>query len=402
MPVSSSITNFSATAGTAHFRQRHFLGRLGWFAAPYAVVLLIAGLVLALSGEIIPAGWVARLHARGYEFLYLPAFTDHNYQLKLQAARLMRPDVLVIGGSRVNQFRRRMFGTTSSYNACQILYGQEDYRRFLEDLGKEIPKTIIFSLDFYTFNSDYGKVFQHVSYEDLSLWRDRELAVILNGIGRNPEQLAFLAPPRDPVSGGAALGLQAAKTGNGFRTDGSYQYGLILRGMPNSGAVTRAAGVERVRQGAVPFIPAAHLGEKARAELKRFAEDANRKGIRLIAITTPLAPEVVDALDESPDQGAWREFNSPEFGHWVAALGIKHFNFARIESFAGRKIEFIDAFHASETAYDRMMLQMLRDPAFRALVPGADLASIEGHMPPPGQSGPAAQMSPSPTNINGR
>jgi hypothetical protein len=402
MPVSSSITNFSATAGTAHFRQRHFLGRLGWFAAPYAVVLLIAGLGLALSGEIIPAGWVARLHARGYEFLYLPAFTDHNYQLKLQAARLMRPDVLVIGGSRVNQFRRRMFGTTSSYNACQILYGQEDYRRFLEDLGKEIPKTIIFSLDFYTFKSDYGKVFQHVSYEDLSLWRDRELAVILNGIGRNPEQLAFLAPPRDPVSGGAALGLQAAKTGNGFRTDGSYQYGLILRGMPNSGAVTKAAGVERVRQGAVPFIPAAHLGEKARAELKRFAEDANRKGIRLIAITTPLAPEVVDALDESPDQGAWREFNSPEFGHWVAALGIKHFNFARIESFAGRKIEFIDAFHASETAYDRMMLQMLRDPAFRALVPGADLASIEGHMPPPGQSGPAAQMSPSPTNINGR
>src|SRR5262245_25428422 len=198
MSVSSSITNSSATAGTARSGQQHFLGRLAWFAAPYAVVLLVTGAVLALSGEIVPAGWAARLQARGFEFLYLPAFTDHNYQLKLQAARLMRPDVLVIGGSRVNQFRRRMFGTTSSYNACQVLYGQQDYRRFLEDLGEETPKTIIFSLDFYTFNSDYGDVFRHVSYGDISLWRDRELAVILKGITRSPEQLAFLAPPRDP------------------------------------------------------------------------------------------------------------------------------------------------------------------------------------------------------------
>ncbi len=380
MSVSSSIINSSVTAGAARIGKRRFLGRLAWFAAPYAIVLSLATAVLALSGEIIPAAWVARLQARGYDFLYLPAYTDHNYQVKLQAARLMRPDVLVIGGSRVNQFRRRMFGSTSAYNAGQVLYGQQDYRRFLEDLGEETPRTLIFSLDFYTFNSDYGDIFRYVSYGDISLWRDRELAVILKGISREPRQLGVLLPPRDPVSGITALGLQAAKTGNGFRNDGSYQYGLILRGMPNTGAVTSAAGVERVRQGAAPFLPAAHLGESARAELKRFAEYANRKGIRLIAITTPLAPEVVDALDRSAEQGAWREFNSPAFGEWVASLGIKHFNFARIESFAGRKDEFMDAFHGSETAYDRLMLQMLRDPAFRAAVPGADVAAIEARL----------------------
>jgi hypothetical protein len=61
-----------------------------------------------------------------------------------------------------------------------------------------------------------------------------------------------------------------------------------------------------------------YLVERARAELKRFADEANHKGIRPIAITTPLAPEVV----ESPNQGVWREFNSPEFADWVAASGI--------------------------------------------------------------------------------
>ena len=40
----------------------------------------------------------------------------------------------------------------------------------------------------------------------------------------------------------------------------------------------------------------------------------------------------------------------------------------------------MDAFHASEIAYDRMMLQMLRDPAFRAAVPGADIAAIEAQI----------------------
>lgn len=382
MSVSSSTTSSNAAALTTHGEQRDFYRRLALFAAPYAVVLLVATSVLALSGEIIPASWVARLQVHGFELLYLPAFTDHNYQLKLQAARSLRPDVLVIGGSRMNQFRRRMFGTTSSYNACQVLYGQQDYRRFLEDLGDRTPKTIIFSLDFYTFNSDYSDIFRHVSYGDLSLWRGREFAVILHGFIQDPQLLGFLVPPRDPVSGSAALGFQAARNGNGFRNDGSYQYGLVLRGMPNSGAVSRSAGVDRVRKGAPPFIPAAHLGANARAELKLFADEAKRKGIHLIAVTTPLAPDVVEALDASAELGAWREFNSPEFADWVASLGIKHFNFGRVESFSGRKGEFMDAFHGSETAYDRMMLYMLSDPVFRALVPGADSASIEAHIPP--------------------
>ena len=273
-----------------------------------------------------------------------------------------------------------MFGGTSFYNACQALYGQNDYRKFVEDLGDDVPKTIIFSLDFYTFNPDFGRVFGHVSYTDLSLLKGRELAVIIKGIAQNPQQLAFLTPPRDPVSGITAVGLQAAKTGNGFRGDGSYQYGAILRGLPNSGAVTIAAGVTRVKQGAVPFFPAARLGEEVKAEMKRFVDYANRKGIRLIAITTPLAPDVVSALDNSQNHGAWREFNSPDFEDWLAGLGIKHFNFSRIESFAGRAAEFMDVFHADETAYDRMMLQMLRDPAFRALVPGADPSAIERHI----------------------
>ncbi|WP_164127581.1 hypothetical protein, partial [Stenotrophomonas maltophilia] len=80
-----------------------------------------------------------------------------------------------------------------------VLYGQQDYRRFLEDLGDRTPKTIIFSLDFYTFNSDYSDIFRHVSYGDLSLWRGREFAVILHGFIQDPQLLGFLVPPRDPV-----------------------------------------------------------------------------------------------------------------------------------------------------------------------------------------------------------
>jgi hypothetical protein len=343
--------------------------------SPYAAVFFSVGLLLTLTGEAAPASWVARLQSIGSPFIYLPAYSDHNYQLKLQAARSIRPEILIAGGSRVNQFRRGMFLPSSFYNACQVLYGQKDYRRFLQDLGDDLPRVLIFSLDFYTFNPDYGRLFEHVAYDDLK-WDSREMALILKSMIKNPPPLRLLLPPRDPLYGVPAIGLQSVRTGNGFRIDGSYQYGAAFRGYPNAGTVAPLDGVKRVLDGIPPFYPADRLHNELVAELRRFAEYTRSKGVVLIAITTPMAPEVVEALDKSDRHGAWHQFNGADFANQVRDMGITHFNFVRIGSFQGKANEFVDAFHASEPAYIRMLLRVLDSPALKGLNLNVDRASL--------------------------
>ncbi len=83
----------------------------------------------------------------------------------------------------------------------------------------------------------------------------------------------------------------------------------------------------------------------------------------------PYDPAVVRALNESPGHGSWREFQDNAFGEWLRGLGVVYFNFTRLETFGGRPDEFVDPFHPSETAYLRMLLNMLSTPAFRHLLP---------------------------------
>jgi hypothetical protein len=87
----------------------------------------------------------------------------------------------------------------------------------------------------------------------------------------------------------------------------------------------------------------------------------------------PFAPPVLNVIEGSPLYQAWREFESPQ-------TGIIYFDFSRLESFAGHADEFADPFHPSEPAYLRMLLTMLREPAFRALFPKLDPSLLEARL----------------------
>ena len=51
-------------------------------------------------------------------------------------------------------------------------------------------------------------------------------------------------------------------------------------------------------------------------------------------------------------------------------------SFTHTESFHGSEGEFVDAFHPTETAYVRMLLSMLKDTRFKALLPEISEANL--------------------------
>ena len=326
--------------------------------------------------------FVAWLQGLNRPFIFLAAHSDHTYRLKVDAARRNHPDVLVIGSSRVNQFRRAMFRPLTFYNAGNSLYTMRDFRRFLEDAPELRPRVVLFSLDFYVFNPLWDDVVRFVNYEELGGWRSEERDALnhklVDEILDDPAML--VQPAVDPWSGVPALGLQAIRTGTGFRLDGSYQYGGVYRGDPRANAATPQNALDRVASGIPPFINADVMAESHLAELDRFAAIARDRGIALIGITMPYLPPVSAALARSPHHRILADFNSPQMQQRLHRLGILHIDFTDLTQFHGYEDEFVDPFHPSEPAVLRMLIAMLERTDVRALLPELDAAKLKSRL----------------------
>ena len=374
MPSSSSISS-SERAVALQSTRTAFARRVARFLLPYALVSTAVVAIAMRTGELLPTRTVAWLTTWRVPFLYLNEFSDHTYSFKLLGTRQQRPEILAIGGSRVNQFRSAMFAPYGFFSASNSLYSQYDYRRFLEDVARShVPRVVLFTLDFYTFNPAYEAFFKNVSYDELGGWGSPEQQHIVRSLLKHAVSAPMELVPfqREPLHGVPALGLQAARTGTGFRIDGSYQYGGIIRGDPKAGAATVDNALKRVNDGVVPFLHAERMDAERMREVERFAALGQALGIALVAITMPYAPPVHDALNRSASHGIHQEFHSDRTRAWLEKLGIVYFDFSRLESFGGHPDEFVDPFHPTETAFLRMLTVMLQDKRFAALLPKID------------------------------
>jgi hypothetical protein len=359
---------------------RAFGKRLLLFVGPFIAVAALAVLALISTGEMIPVRFVAWLQTFNRPFVFLPKFSDHTYKLKQEAIRLRRPQILVLGSSRANQWRSGMFRPEEFYNGGNAIFLQRDFARILEEFGDYAPRVIIFSIDYFTFTDAWEETYKSQSRSDIGWPWSPEFIKILSGLMSelvtDPKSLVPLRT--DGIYEAYALGLYAAQTGTGARIDGSYQYGHAIRGFPQ---ITVQSAVEAIHLGRQwPVLPGSNLGERQRQELQRFATLAKAKGITLIGITMPFAPELARALDESSRHEVWKNFQSDETRQWLQDLGILYFDFTRLDSFGGKSDEFVDPFHPSEPAYIRMLLTMLRNPMFRSVFPKMNADDLKSRL----------------------
>ena len=349
---------------------RRFYLRLSLFLLP-VVLIGLGGVGLGLfCGELLSVKYVARLQEQGKPFVFLPELSDHSYRLKLEGASRRKPDVLVLGSSRANQWRSAMFRPERFYNAGNAIFLMRDFRRALEELGDVTPRVIIFSIDYFVFLPSYEFVYRLQSREDMGGWLSAELVAIAEGVLAETilRPGAVLGGQHDGVP---ALGLSARKTGSGFRLDGSYHYG-------NAGPLQAASAVAGIQNGTQwPTKPAERLDDAVLREFERFTDLARKKGIALVGITMPFVPEVSRAMEQSTLYQAWKQFECPQTKEWIRNQGVVYFDFTKLESFGGKSDEFADPFHPSEPAYLRMLLAMLAEPKFRALFPDLDINGLE-------------------------
>ncbi|MBL8709258.1 MAG: hypothetical protein JNL25_08700 [Rhodospirillaceae bacterium] len=326
------------------------------YLAPLVIAAIVgAGLYgfLVRAGETVGPVSAAHRQAETGE-LYGPALVYRPFAFKLERYRQIKPDVLLVGSSRVMAFAGEAFAT-SMLNSGGGANTLDQAIKFTETaLAIHRPKTILLGLDFWWFNpnrDDEVDTTTHDSDEiDLSL---SQLLMPVDWIASGQvsirEVVATLTPFGDRRPG---IGVLAKFARQGFDRYGRYDYGALFDGGLDGEDEMFARTLRRLRDAgpSSKFNVRPSPAPAALSDLRGFLQRMRASGVEIMLFLPPVAEPVRAQLSDDPEdrllpqwRAALREFETP----------ILDFEDARL--IGSPPCEFIDGFHGGEVTYLRVL-----------------------------------------------
>lgn len=336
-----------------------------------ALVTAVAGVLLvllALHGLLIRAGEYGT-PAESLRFqlerggLYRSAITDDvmSPEFRLERYRLLQPEVVALGSSRVLQFRQSHFERPFANLGMSIHFDQ------LPKIAAEMVahphrlKLAIVGIDHWqlderksTWNPGHRS-----GYEELkqAVFDAREryvvgpLRLVADGkLGLKAiRSILCLCDEGGPTGN---RGLAALVDGSGVDAEGSYHYiwAFDHSGSPN-GFDTHLRRISRRENG---FEALQEASPRQVAYVRTAVETLEAAGVRVVLFIPPMPSAMVDAMRRESDFGVMDRLD-PTFGR----MGSAYFNFhdptRRIQS---PDCEFADGIHGGEVTYLRMLRVM--------------------------------------------
>lgn len=363
---------------------KFFLKKVLFFVLPVMAVLLIIEVTAFFSGELMPIKKVISLQNYGKEeIIFGREIADQSIRkYKYLNVLLKKPDILALGSSRIMQIREEMFDVNIKfYNAGGLAHNIGDLIDFIKLLPDDAkPKTIILGVDFYWFGDKndlvYGVSNDLEKIDDAYNWRahlyvDRFL---LLQIVRHPSYITKIFNKRDPIGSKSTIGLQAL-SGDGFRNDGSYQYGSYIQESKKEIVyIDREKTLDRIKYGTSPFERNSIFNEERLDLLSEFLRISKEKGIKVIGLAPPFSDEVLSSLKNSVYQRELLNSFEARVPEIFTKFGFSFFNYSDQSSVDISNLFMFDGMHSSETAM-AMILINISDSLGLQMEDGYKLAS---------------------------
>lgn len=347
---------------------KFFLKRFSFFLLPIVVIFLILEIIAIYSGELMPIKDVVSLQNNGgKKILFGREIAGQSIRTyKYLNVLSKKPEVLVLGSSRVMQIREEMFDvSTKFYNAGGIAHNIADLIDFIKLLPDDAkPKTIILGVDFYWFGdkSDfvYGVSNDLEKVDDAYQWMahlyvDRFL--LLQTV-RHPSYIAKIFNKKDPIAGKSTIGLQAL-SGDGFRNDGSYQYGSYIQESKKEIIyIDREKTLDRIKYGTSPFERNNIFNEERLNLLSEFLRISKEKEIKVIGLAPPFSAEVLSGLKDSIYHKELLNNFETRVPEIFNKFGFDFFNYSDQSSVNINDFYMFDGMHSSETAMAKILIDI--------------------------------------------
>jgi hypothetical protein len=327
---------------------------------------------IAKSGDVDLQG-VVREQAAGRFALFGSGVSQDFVDYKLTLYSAVKPDIIVLGSSRVMQFRGKYF-TKKFLNIGGTAGNLAVLRSTLEAMLKtHTPEAVILGLDFWWFTQKWeADPFKEVpptsgTYAYTFDVLKTPYEWLLEG-KLTPGQ--FFAP----LTGGFEkhlYGIMAQTTGDGFATDGSWYYTADVTGRQRPFDYQFKDTLKQVRYGikafaAAPAVSIAHVDALGEILCKLQA-----RGIRVYTFIAPLAPTVYDAMYK-------REKDYPQVFRLEEVLrgrGIEVQDYSNPQALKSTDCEFVDGFHGGDVTHARL-LRALADK-YPSLVQHVDILKLD-------------------------
>lgn len=349
---------------------RAFLKTMALFFAPVLVVTGFGVFLAIVSGEVTTLQSVADKQAQPEEHLFARrVVSEETTKYKYLNIQQKDVDVLALGSSRVLELRQETFGDEYIfYNAGNMLVSLNDLVDFIDSLDEaHKPDIIILGVDMWWFNSSHIETRTFLRKlarrEEAYNWRAYLYASrhLFGELLKDPFYLASILKQRDPLTNSHAIGIAAIENGDGFRRDGSRQYGTYVRMMREDPSyVDREIPtvVERVEIGYSPFEFESSFDERGVTLLNEFLEKAQKRGITVIGIAGPFASDAYQAITHSHYASFANAF-SEQIPPVFKKHGFSFFDFSDIGAWSLADTYMLDGFHATETGISVLFRHML-------------------------------------------
>lgn len=325
-------------------------------AAPFEVVMWRTGESWPVTRALAAQREAAR---EGEELLWDRRLFSQQFNVyKLAGIAAGDPEVLVVGSSRVMQFRAEHVSPLSFYNAGGLLQGYADLTKLLDMLSSgqlPMPEVLVIGLDPWWFTSgEPGPPSWLVPARltDAAFDPSAHLRALVAIPGDARPLDAVLGSESTPTSGG--LGLNAMR-GNGFRADGSRRYGGYLLEFachPRYRDRESPPVLERIRQGSRQFAVGAGFDRDrwstALATMRALPTE-------VVVFVPPVSTEAARALRASPPHARWWE-------HYLeaarSAAGVQAVVIESPETVGLDDRYMLDGFHPSEVLIGMAVAEM--------------------------------------------
>jgi len=352
-----------------------FLKRIFLFLIPILIFTGVPAYLFLRTGEnFISESRIRKLQKSGAgDYLIGYYYNESNYRAlkKISIEELATNDVMMLGSSRVTQFRDFMF-EKPFFNCGYTVSTITQVANYLESMPeKKIPNVLFLGLDQWMFNENWDPVDFH-AYTDFFDPKSVKIAY-----EPNPKQFLSLwidlLESKFPLKGDSEsenlstkkiIGINANFYQMGFRPDGSFYYGDRIKGLLKSDPSVKDFGFhdtyERIKKGVFRFEYGEQVNPKALRAIEDLIDFCKEKKIKLVIFLPPFAPSVVQKLQNSGNHQYIQKL--PELlSKYAINDEVEIWDFTNIEMLESDDKEFLDGFHASEVSDLRILIHMVEN-----------------------------------------
>lgn len=326
-------------------------------------------------GETLPASVLEKSIHEKKELIIGQKLSYNTLDLKMAAIKIIDPNIITIGNSRMNYFRANMFKPYSYYNLSRTTSNINAYQDILKNLSElENLKVVFVIIEPYSFKGQQSS--QEVIFSNENRNKNK-LKKRFENLIKELKKNIFSYDYKFKDN----FGIHGMVTNRGLRSLDGSAYGGKHHDFSVDKQIKRlkklSNNLDQLSKKEMFKDLDCNINQETINTYLKLVEYGKSIGVTIIGITPPYSNQVNQAMNsDSEKYKLWQLFSSEENANNLKKGNGFYYNFIDLKSIEAPDYEMIDRFHPSEKICARMILKMMEDNNLKKILPLLDKQNI--------------------------